>query len=395
MKIISRITLYALLPMLLSATIWYVHPDSSLNTIQAGLDSCVDNDIVLVGPGTYYENLIWPETEGIHLTSELGPEYTIIDGDLAGSVISCSTPIDTTTLIRGFIVKNGFAGRGGGINLNAQCNPKIDNVIITENGGWFGGGIYCNGANPVITNTIIEYNSATSGGGLFLTGNSVVVIDNISVNNCIAHGAGPVAALGGGIRCDSSTLMIKECSISHNETIYQYNNSGAGVFVKKSTLIVDSSTISYNYNTGITCSPYDSSIVEIHNSHIFGNGGYGIYNITGPCHVSAEYNWWGDSTGPYHPVWNPGGLGDTVSEYVDIIPWLYWPGVEEQPTAKPVVKYNTITSTIFAGPLILPEGKNCKVIDITGRVVLSDQMKPGIYFIQVDDKIVHKVIKVR
>jgi hypothetical protein len=29
-------------------TVWYVHPDSALNTIQAGLDSCADNDIVLV-----------------------------------------------------------------------------------------------------------------------------------------------------------------------------------------------------------------------------------------------------------------------------------------------------------------------------------------------------------
>lgn len=32
-------------------TIWYVHPDSALNTIQTGLDSCADNDIVLVAPG--------------------------------------------------------------------------------------------------------------------------------------------------------------------------------------------------------------------------------------------------------------------------------------------------------------------------------------------------------
>jgi len=51
--------------------------------------------------------------------------------------------------------------------------------------------------------------------------------------------------------------------------------------------------------------------------------------------------------------------------------------------------------TIFHGPLQLPEGKQCKVFDITGRVVMPETMKPGIYFIEVDDHIVQKVIKVR
>ena len=66
------------------ATTWYVHPDSSLNSIDAALDSCTDNDTVLVGPGTYYENIIWPNTKGIDLISEFGADTTIIDGNGAG-----------------------------------------------------------------------------------------------------------------------------------------------------------------------------------------------------------------------------------------------------------------------------------------------------------------------
>jgi hypothetical protein len=111
--------------------------------------------------------------------------------------------------------------------------------------------------------------------------------------------------------------------------------------------------------------------------------------------VDARYNWWGDSTGPYHPDSNPGGLGDSVSDYVNFIPWLYWPGVEEMPSVNPIVERNTIGSTIFSGPLQLPEGKNCKVFDITGRVVLPDEIKPGIYFIEIDGKITQKVIKIK
>lgn len=88
-------------------TIWYVHPDSSLNSIQAGLDSCANNDIVLVGPGTYVENIIWPNTQGIHLISELDPEVTIIDDDSTNYVIRITTGVDSTTLISGFTICNG------------------------------------------------------------------------------------------------------------------------------------------------------------------------------------------------------------------------------------------------------------------------------------------------
>ena len=64
----------------MSGTIWYVHPASTLTSIQAGLDSCVAYDTVLVGTGLYYENVEWPYLQGINLISEHGPDSTIIDG---------------------------------------------------------------------------------------------------------------------------------------------------------------------------------------------------------------------------------------------------------------------------------------------------------------------------
>lgn len=36
--------------------------------------------------------------------------------------------------------------------------------------------------------------------------------------------------------------------------------------------------------------------------------------------VDAEYNWWGDASGPYH-LTNPDGLGGAVSDDVDYMPW--------------------------------------------------------------------------
>jgi hypothetical protein len=52
-------------------------------------------------------------------------------------------------------------------------------------------------------------------------------------------------------------------------------------------------------------------------------------------------------------------------------------------------------ATIFSGPLQLPKNKNCRVFDITGRVVMPDKIKPGIYFIEIDGRITGKVIKIR
>ncbi len=36
---------------------------------------------------------------------------------------------------------------------------------------------------------------------------------------------------------------------------------------------------------------------------------------------NAEYNWWGDLSGPYHATGNTLGLGNEVSDYVDYEPW--------------------------------------------------------------------------
>jgi hypothetical protein len=112
--------------------------------------------------------------------------------------------------------------------------------------------------------------------------------------------------------------------------------------------------------------------------------------------IIAENNWWGDASGPYHPTLNPGGLGDTVSDYVDFVPWLSWPvGVEERPIVNSVKAHENLTATIFRGPLQLPEDKKCKVFDITGRIVHPYRIQPGIYFIEVESIGTQKVVKVR
>lgn len=68
-------------------------------------------------------------------------------------------------------------------------------------------------------------------------------------------------------------------------------------------------------------------------------------------------------------------------------------GLEEEVMVP--AKNNNSNATILSGPLLLPKNKNCRVFDITGRVVTPQHIKPGIYFIEIDGKITEKVVKVR
>lgn len=52
-------------------------------------------------------------------------------------------------------------------------------------------------------------------------------------------------------------------------------------------------------------------------------------------------------------------------------------------------------TTIISGPLLLPKNHECRVLDISGRVVVPDNLKPGIYFVEIEGKIVNKVTKIK
>ncbi len=203
---------------------------------------------------------------------------------------------------------------------------------------------------------------------------------------------GYYAAVGGGIHCIDYSGIIIGNTISGNGGFIGYCDGGINCYINSSP-IIDSCIIADNDNDGVYCG-YGSN-PEIHYNDIIDNIGYGVRNTSSSVTVNTDNNWWGDATGPYHPDSNPGGLGDSVSDSVDSIPWLTAPGIKEQPIIKPIERDDNLGATIFSDPLLLPEGRKCKVFDITGRVVAPDKMKPGIYFVEIDGQIIQKVVKAR
>ena len=128
-------TAIALIPA--SATIIDV-PSVDYPTIQAGIDSSSDGDTVLVQPGMYIENIDFNGHNivlgSLFLTTD-DTSYitsTIIDGDSLASVITLENGENSSTVITGFTIQNGYAVIGGGIYCH-NSKPRITQNTITNN----------------------------------------------------------------------------------------------------------------------------------------------------------------------------------------------------------------------------------------------------------------------
>jgi len=67
------------------------------------------------------------------------------------------------------------------------------------------------------------------------------------------------------------------------------------------------------------------------------------------------------------------------------------PVYEEKKENRFRVNYQTIVD----GRLMLPKNRKCCIYDISGRSVKVGNLKPGIYFIEIDGRISQKVVKIR
>ena len=141
-------------------------------TIQAGIDSAAVaavGDTVLVAPGTYYENIIWPEVNGIKLISAGDSSNTVIDGGGISSVIymnPSTATIDSTTEVRGFKITNGGNVSNGGGLFVSSASPVLTQLWVTGNMATSdGGGLYISGGSPTLTGVTVTGNTASHGGG--------------------------------------------------------------------------------------------------------------------------------------------------------------------------------------------------------------------------------------
>jgi len=183
-----------------------VKQDSTGNyiIIQNAINEASDGDIVLVWPGTYYENVdfagknIMLASLALTTGDNSYRHSTIIDGNQSGS---CATIVsdETDAYLLGFTLQNGSGYAqysdwvvGGGLAI-IEATATINNCIIKGNSvKHLGGGISINYANVEIYNCIIQDNfTELSSGGIGCMGGSLFLSGStIRYNHALHSGGG-------------------------------------------------------------------------------------------------------------------------------------------------------------------------------------------------------------
>ncbi|UCE65805.1 MAG: right-handed parallel beta-helix repeat-containing protein [Candidatus Zixiibacteriota bacterium] len=247
MKRLSILTILSALFAVISAWATIIIIPTDYPTIQQGIDVSTDNDIVIVLPGTYAENINF-NGHNIVLGSLFYPSHdtffvsqTIIDGDTSGPVVTFNQGENCSARIAGFTIRNGYAVNGGGI-ICSSSHPTIDhNAIIGNNADSNGGGIYCDNSNSQIRSNLIVDNSACSGegGGIYCRNNpGLVVYGNIIRGNS--------ANDGGGIYCLSSNPLIRNNIISNNTATGGPTGNGGGIYLSEAGPDIINNTLGLN-----------------------------------------------------------------------------------------------------------------------------------------------------
>jgi len=190
---------------------WHITPDGlgDAPTIQAGIDSAVAGDTVLVACGTYYEYGIEMKS-GISLVSATGdPSCVTIDADRQDRVIVCEN-CNATTLIHGFTLTRGMPqpppiGYGGGVFCFAS-SVIVSQCLLLDNYADSGAGAACAGGSPSFIDCTFRGNISGEGGGVFCT------VSSPSFVRCV-FAQDSALFYGGGLCCETeSNPTLTECT---------------------------------------------------------------------------------------------------------------------------------------------------------------------------------------
>jgi len=230
------IVLYLVFVLHLSATIINIPED--FDSIQEGLNFASEGDTILVAEGIYFENIIWPDIEGIKVIG-VNRESTIIDGNYVNRVIDFDNDyniIDEDTLLKNFTIRNGFTQGGGAGIFCHNSKPSLINLIIINNeSGFRGGGIMCfNYSHTTIENVIFSNNTASEGGAINCDFSSNALLINCKLlDNISASCGGGIVAQGG------SNIDVYNGLIYNNTATY----GGAVITGEKGTVDLINCTV--------------------------------------------------------------------------------------------------------------------------------------------------------
>ena len=269
-----------------------LHVPEEYSKIQNAINASFEYDTVLVGDGIYkgkgnigfrlrHNNFV--------LMSINGPEQTIIDcqdeeddGRLRRGLHLFGN--DSTVIVDGFTIQNGFHQKGAGIYCS-KGSPIIRNCILRKNNAGYdikrGGGLYCSESSPTLIDCQIINNTANSGGGVFAIYSTPKFINCEIANNGTTFG-------GGGVYCWNSFPLFENCTIANNYSEWK----GVGVYIDEtSNAYFENSIISFNGNGGSLYNYWSDSIPTFSCTNIFGNeGGDWVGDISDQENINGNFS---------------------------------------------------------------------------------------------------------
>ncbi|MEN6521082.1 MAG: right-handed parallel beta-helix repeat-containing protein [Armatimonadota bacterium] len=268
-------------------------------TVIAAMTAAAPGQEIWVATGKYQESASISLKDGVGLYGGfVGTEdsrelrnstlyETILDGSGTRGVVTVSSGATITTVIDGFVIRNGKSGYGGGINCSNASATVIHNVIITNSSKYNGGGIYCSNSSAIIKENLIAGNVGSHGGGICCSNSPVIIANNRIAGNGLNYQSGN----GGGIYCYGSSPVITNNTIIGNTSPYY----GGGIYTSSSSAVFTNNTLSDNsayYGGAIYCysgNPTlsnnilsfnssgvhnDNATVTLRNNCVFGNNEY-------------------------------------------------------------------------------------------------------------------------
>jgi parallel beta-helix repeat protein len=202
-------------------------------TIQSAINVALFGDTVLVAPGAYAENINFGG-KAITVTSESGPQDTIIDGGNVDPVVIFNSGERRDSALNGFTLQNGrsdfnnqVSGVGGGISVRGS-SPTIKNNVIRNNRACEGGGIGIKFGSPLIQMNTITGNitgcGGGDGGGISIGGAaSAEILDNEISDN--------VSSNGGGIGMFAAGTPIIKRNIIKGNMVSPFSGQGGGLYM--------------------------------------------------------------------------------------------------------------------------------------------------------------------
>ncbi len=268
------------------------------DTIQEAIDAASDGDTIRVAAGEY-DAVIVEGKANINIISTEGATVTT-----ANNFSIEVGPIEIAWVMAAVYESENINIEG--INFDGSGVSEEDVVGIA----------YVDSTGSIADLTVENIIGTGLRAGVAIIGDvgtSAVNLSGVNAQNSMA-----------GVAVWNAEANLYGCTITDME--YGISVGWPWVGLYPSSVNIQGSTISNNDLVGIyVC---DDSILEAHFNNIIGNTVYGVWNNGGET-VDATYNWWGDASGPYHPITNPGGEGNSVSDDVTFELWLEAEAVTE------------------------------------------------------------------